>query len=369
MSKPNTRGRGRRKGLVIAGIVVLVVAGLLVTARLVGGEGYLTRVFAGGEEKKSDDAHQGKVAVLVSPVVLQPFTTVDPNGLIDPKTGDYYVGWVSEKIAVEDKMVRDPNMLRGRVLCREKQPWRAFSEADFYPVGSRPSPTSGIKPGRRGLSLSPEKIEGLAPLRYGDRFDLVAVKSKNDSGVSDPSNYVDPSLVQRERAEKGWAADQKILAEDVEVLIPLPAPGPGQQGARTVFVSLRDEDATAVALAIEKSARISVLARSGVAGAPVVPLPEPEEPVKTDTIKVTNGGTTSTTTTPARAPDPAEATAPVGGATSGAQPNSSTSGGAVTPAPGGGAVTPPASSGAIATTPATAAPAEAKPTGATPEPH
>jgi len=300
MSKPNTRGRGRRKGLVITGIVVLLVAGIFFTARLIGGEDYWSRVFAGGDDKKkAANEHPGKVAVLVSPVALQPYTTVDPASLIDPQTGDYYVAWVSEKVATDDKMLRDPALFRGRVLCREKQPWRSFSEADFYPAGSRPSPTAGITAGRRGIELSPEKIEGLRPLRHGDRFDLFAVKSKNDVGAaSNERNYVDPSILQRAQEGKGWAADQMILAEDVEVLVPLPASGPANQGPRAMFVAMRDEDATAVTLAIEKGARISALARSGVPSIKAQPLPEAPNPIKTDTIQVINGGKSSTTTVP-----------------------------------------------------------------------
>lgn len=298
MQKPQHRGRGRRTGLLIAGIVLAVVAGAYLTARAVYGPDFMSKVFASNDPAK--DPHAGKVSVLVSPTVIPAFTAMDPFGLIDAKTGEYHVSWVSEKIANEDKMIRDPNLLRGRVLRRDKQPWRAFSEADFFPPGSQASPTSALKPGQRGVTLSPDKIEGLAVLKRFDRFDLFAVKSRPEAGGPGAGTYVDPEVKRAQEANKGWASDRILIAADATVLEPLPASSIGATAPRTLFAAMTIEESNTLAVALEKGAKIFCNPRTGQPGGDATPLPTAEPSVPVDSIDVINGSKESTIIVPAK---------------------------------------------------------------------
>src|SRR6187431_2833210 len=154
MAKPLNRGRNRRTGLVIAGIVVLVLVGIVGTAYAVGGKDLFRRVFAGDTAQEQRDEHPGKVAVLVSPAPIAAFTALDPTSFIDAKTGDFHVAWVTQKTCEDAGLLRDPAALRGRVLKHDKSPWLAFTEGDFFPRGTQPSATAGIGPGQRGVTLS-----------------------------------------------------------------------------------------------------------------------------------------------------------------------------------------------------------------------
>lgn len=337
MQKPQNRGRGRRTGLLVAGIALAVVVGILLTLRVVKGPDFLSKVFA--SESKPADEHAGKVAVLVSPVVLEAFTAIDPNAFIDPQTGDYHVRWVSESVATSSNLIRDPNLLRGRVLSRDKQPWRGFSEADLYPIGTRPGPTAALSPGQRGVTLKADQIEGLEVLKRFDRFDLFAVKSSNADTTRVPAGtYVDPEITRAQEAEKGWASNRMTITTDAVALVPMPPAGPGRGANRTVFAGMKIDEANALAIALEKGAKIYCQPRTGLPSGDSTPLPEAQPQPEVTPISVTNG----TRTTTKIVPDGDEIAVPTEDAST---PNAPKSSAAPAPAPKG-ASTSSATSGA-----------------------
>jgi len=76
--------------------------------------------------------------------------------------------------AVTKEMVLNIGDLIGRVLNHDKQPGYVFTEADFYPKGTREGIVAGIPAGKRAIRVPAERVDGLFGLQPGDRFDLVA---------------------------------------------------------------------------------------------------------------------------------------------------------------------------------------------------
>ncbi len=293
MPQPQKRGRGSKPGLTIAlvALVVLVAAGL--TWRF-GFPDHFSSVFAGGGKK---DEHPGRVGVLISPVPLAAFTAIDPATLIDPKTGDFYVAWVTEKAATDGGLIRDPGMLRGRVLKRDKGANLTFSEGDFFERGAQPSLTSALLPGQRSVTLSAAEIEGLRGLKRFDHFDLYAVKiKKNENSI--PSGYMSPDDAMAAEAGREWDTDRLVIAQNARILVPVPE-AKNAKNPDNVEAAMTLEEATALADAKAKGAKILCLARSGLPGGDLGVFEKPAEPSPVDTIQVINHDKSSTTFVPA----------------------------------------------------------------------
>lgn len=298
MPKPQTRGRTRHKGVVIATVLLVVVALGLLTVRL-GWPGTLTRVFAG--ESKQEQDHAGKVAVLISPAPLSAFTALDPATFIDPNTQDFYVRWIAEKAANDAGFIRDPSLIRGRVLQRDKGAGLAFSEADFFPKGSRASLTSAIEPGFRGVNLNAAEIDGLRALKRFDRFDLYAVKARSNAPGANTNAYTPPEMIEAAQAATEWQTDRLVIAQNAKILEPI-SQARGAKNPDDVYVVIRDEEASALADARAKGAKIFCLGRSGLPGGDATALEQPADPHPVDTIQMLNGDKSSTTYVPSAKP-------------------------------------------------------------------
>lgn len=296
MTKPNTRGRTRRTGVIIAVVVLLVLAGVALTMLAVGGSGVFARVFAGGGKQQQGDQN-GKVAVLISTVPIPAFTALDPAAFLDPKTGDFSVAWISEKTAQDAGFIRDPSLLRGRVLRHDKGASLAFSEADLFPRGTQPGLTGAIDPGYRGVSLNASEIEGLRALKRFDHFDIYAVKPKTSSNGANSSAYVAPEMIDAAQSVKEWQTDRLIIAQNAKILEPAPL-APNAKNPNDVYVAIRDEEATALADARAKGAKIFCWGRSGLPGGDSTTLEQPAAPQPVDTIQVITGDKSSTTAVP-----------------------------------------------------------------------
>jgi hypothetical protein len=284
MPKPNNRGRTRRSGLLIVGIGVLVLVGAAATLIAIVGWKSITNVFA----HNKNDAHAGKMAVVVSPVPLAAFTAIDPAVFIDQRTGDFRAAWVTEKVARDNGLIRDPGQMRGRVLKRDKGAGLAFTEADFYPPGTAASPTAAIEPGYRGVHLSTQKVDGLIGLKRFDRVDLVAVIDVRATGTgTDSGTVMAPEVAAASQSQKQWKTERRVLAQNARIIEPVLANKTGS-AATECLVAIREEEVAALADAIAKGAKVVCSARSGLPGGDMSQIVE-EEVAPPDSIQVISG--------------------------------------------------------------------------------
>jgi hypothetical protein len=301
MAKPPTRGRSRRFGILILSLGALFLVGAVGVVLALSGVHVplLSSVFAkdGG---KQDDGHAGKVGVLISPSKLTAFTAIDPAAFLDPKTGDFYASYISQKAAEAGAYFRDPNQIRGRVLNHDKEPGLAFSEADFFPRGTRASPTAAITAGHRGMTLSAQSVEGLRSLKRFDMVDIVAVISEQASDSVDPNTYVGPDIQKVNQKNKAWETTRRNVAQGVLIVVPVPEKNPrGGATSEEAFVSVTDEEFTAITEAMTRGAKLQCGARSGLPGGDNAPLPAQPEGAGTTKIRVTAGTSSSDTLVPA----------------------------------------------------------------------
>jgi hypothetical protein len=288
MPNPKNRTRGRKPWVVYTVISLAVLLAVGLTWRF-GFPDHFSSVFAGDKKQES---RAGKVAILIAPAQMQAFTAIDPAAFIDPRTGDFMVAWIAEKAANDGGFIRDPAAIRGRVLKRDKAVGLGFSEADFFPRGSQPSLTSALEPGQRSVHLDASEIEGLRSLKRFDHFDLYAVKLKARANTNGAA-YMDPDAARIAAQNGEWETDRLVIAQNAMILVPVPE-GKNAKNPDAVEVAMTMEEATALADAKAKGAKILCLGSSGKPGGDKTPLMAPEGPAL-DTIQVHTGATASTT--------------------------------------------------------------------------
>lgn len=121
---------------------------------------------------------EGMVRVVVNPRPLPAYTRITRDHLLLDAKGGRSTVVVRETAAQQSKLFTDDNAgisrLLGRVLSRNKPANFPFSENDLLPQRTREGLAGGIPPGMRGLWVESSMVNGLADLRIGDRFDIVA---------------------------------------------------------------------------------------------------------------------------------------------------------------------------------------------------
>ena len=183
---------------VVALVVFTVIQGEL---RLPFGDGL---VFAFGKPESPQVVQPagtpaGTVAVLACPRVLPAFTKITREHLLTDE-GLHTVPVVEPAIEPNGLFLADVvgvQRLLGRVLKREKPVNFAFSENDFLPPGTRAGTTAGIPPGKRGVWLDLDLVQGLSDVQPGDYVDLVAAKTMDAPPPPDlrvMENLSDPIL-------------------------------------------------------------------------------------------------------------------------------------------------------------------------------
>ncbi|MEC7584662.1 MAG: hypothetical protein VYE77_10105 [Planctomycetota bacterium] len=184
---------------VVALVVYTVIQG---EGRLPFGDGL---VFAFGKAESEEPLAQpsgrpvGTVPVLACPRVLPAFTKITREHLLTDE-GLHTVPVVEPAIQPNGLFPADNagvQRLLGRVLKREKPVNFAFSENDLLPPGTRAGTTAGIPPGKRGVWLDLERVQGLSDVQPGDYVDLVAAKTMDAPPAPDlkvMENLSDPIL-------------------------------------------------------------------------------------------------------------------------------------------------------------------------------
>lgn len=119
------------------------------------------------------NTHEGKVQVLMAGTTIPAYTAVTRDHLIDPKTKLAASFWLAPE-QVPPGVMMELGQIAGRVLKHDKPSGFFFTEDDFFPKGTRPGITAGIPIGKRSITIEADKIQGVAGLKAGDRFDVIA---------------------------------------------------------------------------------------------------------------------------------------------------------------------------------------------------
>lgn len=126
----------------------------------------------------------GMVWVLRSARTIPAYHAIDNEDLIQLKEGKVEFAkypWKADEVVANGLFTIDRvSELKGRVLKRNKDKGRLFSESDFFEKGTRAGVTAGIPLGYQGMWVSVGMIEGLAGLTRDDRFDIFSVVERDD---------------------------------------------------------------------------------------------------------------------------------------------------------------------------------------------
>jgi Flp pilus assembly protein CpaB len=209
------RAASRRGGLAWAALAPL--AALVVTV----GAGLALLGWALGWLEPGADAPRGvppgMVAVPAAAVAIPTYTRVGLQHLVDPRTGAPSAVFLPEGSLLPETLI-DAQQIVGRVLAADKAPGQLFAEQDFFPPGTREGLVAGIPPGKRALRVDARKVNGLAGLGRGDRFDLVATVDFAGNGRGAMRlEAARPSAL----GPLGTAARVVLVAEDGAVVQPL----------------------------------------------------------------------------------------------------------------------------------------------------
>lgn len=189
-----TPPRGRSTvSLLLVGFVILIVGGVATVGTL-WGLGVIPELFG---KKAGKPSHEGMIAVPVSAIDIAATSVVTRDHLIDKEAKELKLIYVKPE-ELKPEMIRDPAQIIGRVMKRDKKPGYAFTERDFYPVGTQAGITAAIPPNKRSFVFEAEKVKGIAALRPGDRFDIVGAFSlddKKNSASASPKDLINSAMV------------------------------------------------------------------------------------------------------------------------------------------------------------------------------
>ncbi|MCI0455561.1 MAG: RcpC/CpaB family pilus assembly protein [Gemmataceae bacterium] len=253
-------------------MVALVVLGSLGTVAALVALGVVELPFL--KERAQGPSYEGLVAIPVSARAIPLHTRVTRDDLLDPKTGTLKV------IRLRPDQVRPTMLLRleeilGRVVKRDKSAGYVFTEEDFHPRGTRPGQSAGVPPGMRAMALHTDKLHGAVQgLKTGDLIDVVATiqaESKSAPARPAPVQLITGMTAPPPPPHPLQRAHVKVVVEGGIVLTPLAAPptkkspgdDPKARKYHEVVVAVHAEEVPQLEAALARSARLTVLARTG----------------------------------------------------------------------------------------------------------
>jgi hypothetical protein len=285
--------RPRRPNTTVLLIALLAVVGGIAIVASLAAAGVVTLPFMQkstlAADKSSD--HKGQIPIPIAARSVAVFNALQREDLFDPQTRTVKISWVEPETAKKMGFITQYPELLGRVLNHDKSPGYAFTEADFYPKGAQPTPANAVEPNMRGLYVDPNKIDGLAALKRGDHFDLMAVKP-GVSGASDHANtsYGSASIARSESDKRVWNTSSRALVQAGKVIMALPAASAGKPKAGDqMYIQVSPDEFVDLQDALTLGARISCATRPAIAAGATKPLPDPSAPVPTDSIEVLSG--------------------------------------------------------------------------------
>jgi len=128
------------------------------------------------DEEQSNEAPEGMVRVVVTPRETIPYTELHlsqlvPGGARQPRTI-----LLAEEQVNDLKILATADQVVGRVVRRAKSPGTFFTENDFFPIGTPGGLAAAVPSGQVAYTVDASKMNGIAGLGLGDRFDLIATR-------------------------------------------------------------------------------------------------------------------------------------------------------------------------------------------------
>lgn len=229
-------------------------------------------------EDKRTEIPPGMVAVPICPRGIPAYKKITRDDLWSPKDQTFAFIAMPEDRIPEDAILKISE-IRGRVTRRLKKANYLFTEADFYPKGTREGLVAAIPPGMRSWRVTTKQIRGLHDLRPGDHFDVIAstpVKSKDDSMASLIVDAPSSTLLSASKSNNATRANVKVLVRDGIVINPVRIRAEPTVGAsltqgtfsktlpvQEVVIALHAHEVTQLAEAFATGAEVWCTARSG----------------------------------------------------------------------------------------------------------
>jgi len=215
----------------------------------------------------------GSVRLILAGRDVPAYSQLSPDALRAPNGQFQFIDIPEESL--QPGTLRTVADLAGRVLRADKRRGFLFTEADFFPKGTRPGLTAGIPPGKRAVALPAEKIQGIALLRAFDTFDIVAsipIKETSAGGKADSR----AKTKAKSEADETTGIGESTVEEDVEEI-----PNPIRQAnsvvlARHAVVVLPAERLKAM------TPDEAPAARRAAGRTPPAPAPAPVAPLNPD---------------------------------------------------------------------------------------
>jgi hypothetical protein len=267
--------------VLIAGLLFVGLAAYTVRLPFGGGVLFAFQRDDGVQTAPRRAQPEGTVAVFACPRNLPAFTKITREHLLTPD-GLHSVPVVEEAIEPNGLFRTDVaglQRLLGRVLGRNKPVNFAFTESDFLPEGTRPGPSAGIPPGKRGIWIDTSKVPGLADALAGDAIDLIAArldKAAPPVTTSVLGNLTDPVMKARLETVANRGSDTAqartwMIARAALVITPArprarTASGPQRQPPATVdevFLAMEPHEVALFSQALAQDVAILAAPRSG----------------------------------------------------------------------------------------------------------
>ncbi|MCP9453685.1 MAG: hypothetical protein NNA23_13500 [Nitrospira sp.] len=254
---------------------LLVVVGITVASLWAGGVITLDHWFGPSRE--------GLVAVPAPSRPIPAYTKVTRDFLLDQNGNLSFIYLPPD--AVTPEMYVQLSDILGRVTKKPKPPGYVFTEADFFPKGSRAGLVAGMPPGKRAMRIEADQVRGLYGLNIGDRFDLVAtipIEAKNAAkGLKIGGAYQEVLTLQAELTNWMKQATVRVLVQNGVLVEPLTTrqvpittttltkgPVTRTKPVQEYVIAVEPEEVALLTQAIAVKAQINAVPRSGQPGDP-----------------------------------------------------------------------------------------------------
>jgi Flp pilus assembly protein CpaB len=214
-------------------------------------------------DAQRDAVPEGMVAVPVSSREIEAFTSVVKDDLVDHKTRRPRTMLVGAEQAAERGAFISPLDIAGRVTARDLPPGHVFSEADFLPPGTPTGLAGGIPAGKRAYVVETGKVQGIASLARGDRFDVVANRAiELPSGRDGQKLY---SLSGSPAKLRDEATTQVVVSGGVVLVPAADAATEKERKTQEVIVAVEPEEVEPLSEMLALKVALTAVARSGQA--------------------------------------------------------------------------------------------------------
>jgi hypothetical protein len=248
-----------------------------------------------------EPTYEGMVGIPMSGQPIPRYTKITRDNVFNPKTGTWAVKYVRPE-QVTPNVLTETSQIFGRVLKHDKPAGYVFTEDDFYPKGTAPGETAGVPPGKRGLTLDPDKLRGIRSLQAGDRIDILGAvpmdehKHPTGLGILVPSPVVTDSV--KHASVKVLVQNGLVVAGVSTRMVPTTASGLTTSGqtkmkpVQEVVIAADPEEVGRLLEALALNADLLCVARSGRPDDPGAASVTPDlaPPVQTSVVRTWIGG-------------------------------------------------------------------------------